>query len=134
MKKVIICGLGAVGLTYAVKIKNLCELKILVDSKRLEKLQREKPIFNGREQDFDYILPNQNFTPDLIIISTKSQNLASVLSNLKNFIKEKTWIISLINGISSEETIQKTYPDANIEKSYFIGTKNPFACEQAKGN
>lgn len=121
MKKIMICGLGAVGLTYAVKIKNLCELKILVDSKRLKKLQREKPIFNGKEQDFDYILPNQDFTPDLIIISTKSQHLESVLPNLKNFIKENTYIISLINGISSEDAIQTFYPDAKIEKSYFIG-------------
>ena len=34
MKKILICGLGAVGLTYAVKFKSSSELKILVDDER----------------------------------------------------------------------------------------------------
>ena len=31
IKNVIICGLGALGLTYANKLKDICNLKILVD-------------------------------------------------------------------------------------------------------
>ena len=37
MKKILICGLGAVGLTYAVKFKNGSELKILVDEERYKR-------------------------------------------------------------------------------------------------
>ena len=47
MRKILICGLGAVGLTYAVKFKATSELKILVDKERLECYNRNKPIFNG---------------------------------------------------------------------------------------
>ena len=36
MENVIICGLGAVGLTYAMKFRDKCTLKILVDNERLE--------------------------------------------------------------------------------------------------
>ena len=122
MKKVIICGLGAVGMTYAVKLRAKCELKILVDAKRLERYTNNKPLFNGEEQTFDYILPSDSsFVADLIIIATKSYGLIQAIGNIKNFTTSDTTIISLLNGISSEELIQKTYPQAKVLKSYFIG-------------
>ena len=37
MRKILIYGLGAVGLTYAVKFKANSELKILVDKERLKR-------------------------------------------------------------------------------------------------
>ncbi len=121
MRKILICGLGAVGLTYAVKFKANSELKILVDKERLERYNRNKPIFNGVVQEFDYILPDETFTPDLIILATKSQGLDDAIKNIKNFVNENTIIISLLNGISSEEKIQEAYPNATVLKSYFIG-------------
>lgn len=121
MRKILICGLGAVGLTYAVKFKANSELKILVDKERLERYNRNKPIFNGVVQEFDYILSDENFASDLIIIATKSQGLDDAIKNIKNFVNENTIIISLLNGISSEEKIQEAYPNATVLKSYFIG-------------
>lgn len=121
MKKVVLIGLGAVGLTYAVKLRNKCDLYILVDENRLKKYTAQKPVFNGTEQDFEYILPDKKFDADLIIITTKSQGLNSAIKSIKNFICENTRIISLINGISSEEKIKQTYPIAKVLSSYFIG-------------
>lgn len=121
MNKVVLIGLGAVGLTYAVKLRGKCDLSILVDEKRLEKYKNTKPVLNGEEQDFNYVLPNEGFDADLIIISTKSGDLDIVLENIKNFVGPKTRIISLINGISSEEKIKQKYPNAKVLKSYFIG-------------
>ena len=122
MRKILICGLGAVGLTYAVKFKNGSELKILVDEERYERYMQNKPVFNGVMQKFDYILPSdKSFQPDLIVIATKSQGLESAIKNIKNFVHKDVIIISLLNGISSEEKIQETYSDAKVLKSYFIG-------------
>ena len=123
MKNVIICGLGAVGLTYAMKFrgKGKCTLKILVDEERLKKYTKNKPVFNGIKQDFEYILPSDKFDADLIIIATKAQGLESAIQNIKNFVSEKTKILSLLNGISSEQEIKKAYPLAKVLKSYFIG-------------
>ena len=124
MKKVIICGLGAVGLTFGTKL-NKCkeiDLKVLVDKVRLEKYAKNRPIFNGEEQAFQYILPEQaKETADLIIIATKFTGLESAISYIKGFVGGNTKIISLINGISSEEIISAVYPDAKVLKSYFIG-------------
>ena len=121
INNVIICGLGALGLTYANKLNSLCKLKILVDEKRLEKFKINPPIFNDIEQSFEYILPNQREKTDLIIICTKSNGLESAIEYIKNFVDENTIIISLINGISSEEKICQSYPKAKVLNSYFIG-------------
>lgn len=121
MKKIIICGLGAVGLTFAAKLDGKCRLKILVDEQRFMKLKKNKPKLNGKEYDFEYILPQDEFEPDLIIISTKLSGLDSAVSSIKNFVKRGTIIISLLNGISSEERIISAYPESKVLKSYFIG-------------
>jgi 2-dehydropantoate 2-reductase len=121
MEKVVLIGLGAVGLTYAVKLLNKCDLFILVDNARIERYSAHKPVFNGAEQVFNYILPTDKFDADLVIITTKSHDLDSAILSIKNFVSKKTKIISLINGISSEDKISETYPFAKVLKSYFIG-------------
>ena len=73
------------------------------------------------EQDFNYILPDDNFNADLIIIATKASGLDSAVKMIKNFVSSKTIILSLLNGISSEEVIRSAYPEAKVLKSYFIG-------------
>lgn len=125
MKNVIICGLGAVGMTYGVKLggksRGKFNLRVLVDEARLERYLKNKPVLNGVEQDFDYILPDDNFDADLIIIATKASGLDSAVKMIKNFVSSKTIILSLLNGISSEEIIRSAYPEAKVLKSYFIG-------------
>ena len=121
INKVILCGLGALGLTYACKLKGCCELKILVDEKRFAKFKASPPVFNNNEQTFDYILPNEKHNADLIIIATKANGLVSAIEYIKNFVDKNTIIISLINGISSEDKIRSAYPNTTVLNSYFIG-------------
>ena len=93
-----------------------------MDEERYKRYKQNKPVFNGFEQMFDYILPSdKSFQPDLIVIATKSQGLESAIENIKNFVHKDVIIISLLNGISSEEKIQEIYPNAKVLKSYFIG-------------
>ena len=51
INKVIICGLGALGLTYSAKLINNCELKILANQERIEKYLKNPPIFNEKIMD-----------------------------------------------------------------------------------
>ena len=107
MKNVLICGLGAVGLTYAVKWKkhpDKCNLKILVDKKRFERYSVQKPVFNGEILEFDYILPDgRDFSADLIIIATKFQGLESAVNNIKNFVN--TGYVDIPENIIKKYTI-----------------------------
>ena len=124
IKNVLICGIGAVGSIYANKINEYGSviLKALVDNERFEKYQNSPKIFNGKELKIDYVLPdNIDFKADLIIIATKYDGLGFVADNIKNFINDDTIILSLLNGINSEEIIASKYGWRHTLLSYFIG-------------
>lgn len=127
IKNILICGLGAIGTICASSIqenKNF-NLKILVDENRYERYSKSPTIFNEKEYLFDYILPTKtNFKADLIIIATKNDGLREAIKNIKNFIHEETIIISLLNGIHSEEEIQKEYKNTNVITSFCIGNSS----------
>lgn len=124
IKNVLLCGIGAVGLTYACKIQDYSPecLKVLVDEERLCRYT-EKPLkMNGEERFFDYMLPSvTGYKADLVIIATKMDGLTAVLENLRNFVGENTIILPLINGISAEEKIAEVYGWERTLYGYFIG-------------
>ncbi len=123
IKNVIIFGLGAIGSIYATQIsknKNT-NLKILADSQRIEKYKKKPIIFNGEEYIFDYITPSINFEADLIIIATKNNGLKDAIEEIEPFVTQNTIIISLLNGIKSEDEIIKKYGKEKVLYSYYIG-------------
>ena len=122
IKKVLLTGLGGVGTVYANLInknKNI-EFKVLVDKARLEKYKKEPRLLNGEPCEFEFITPEDEFKPDLVIISTKSTGLCDAIKNLKNFVDKKTIIMSFINGISSERILQEYFNPEQILYSYII--------------
>lgn len=124
IKKVILCGLGAIGTIYADKLEkfNAENFKVLVDEARLERYKKNPIKFNGRQLNFDYILPSEeNFKADLIILATKFAGLKDAIKNIKNFVKEDTVILSLLNGVTSEDIIADVYGKDKMLYSYFIG-------------
>ena len=124
IKKVLICGVGAIGSIYANKINDYDKesLRVLVDKDRLEKYKKAPKIFNGKVLDLNYVLPeNNDFKPDLIIIATKNDGLPEAIKNIKNFVGEDTIIMSLLNGVLSEEQISEKYGWKHTLLSYFIG-------------
>ena len=124
IKNVLVCGIGAVGSIYADKIEKFTpqNLRVLVDEARLERYKKNPTVFNGRVLDFNYILPNDtSFKADLIIIATKFDGLNDVIKNIKNFVYDDTVILSLLNGVTSEKIIAKTYGRKKLLYSYFIG-------------
>lgn len=124
IKNILICGIGAVGAIYANKINEYpqCNLKVLVDKKRLENYTKNPKTFNGKPLNFDYVLPeNIDYKADLIIIATKFDGLNDAIKNIENFVKEDTIIMSLLNGVTSEEIIAQKYGWKHTLISYFIG-------------
>lgn len=121
--KVLIAGLGAIGSIYAVKLKDFgIDLKVLIDNNRYERYKNNGIIFNGQKYDFDYILPDEgNFWADLVIIAVKAYSLDEIIKNIKKFVNEKTVILSLLNGISSEDILRKEFPQACVLDSYYVG-------------
>ena len=124
IKNILICGLGGVGTVCAA---NLFEnpninLKILIDKSRLEKYRNTITTFNNKNYNFEYVLPEENnFKADLIVIATKNDGLNTAIKNIKNFVNKETIIISLLNGIHSEQEIAKIYGWNNLLYSFYLG-------------
>jgi len=124
IKNVIICGVGAIGSIFAHTISNFDNdnLRILIDKKRFERYSKNPIIYNGEKLDLNYVLPEANdFKADMVIIATKADGLTAACENLKNFVTENTVIISLLNGIESEEIISEYFGREKVLNSYIIG-------------
>lgn len=124
IKNILICGIGAVGSIYADKIQTFAKdnLRVLVDEARMEKYTKNPVVFNGRELHFNYVLPQEtDFKADLIIIATKFSGLLDARNNIENFVKDDTVILSLLNGVTSEEILAEKYGEDKLLLSYFIG-------------
>lgn len=124
IKTVLICGMGAIGSVYANAIYNYNNniLSVLVDKARLKKYQNNPPVFNGKTMDFNYVTPDSTSTKaDLILIATKNNTMSDVLKNIENFVKQDTIILSLLNGLQSEDMLAEKYGSDKILYSYYIG-------------
>ena len=124
IENVLMCGLGAVGMTFACKIFNKRPetLKVLVDNERFERYSSTPREMNGEKYFFDYILPSEkDYKADLVIIATKIDGLDSVVENLKNFVGEDTVILPILNGVTAEKRVAQTFGAEKLLYGYFIG-------------
>lgn len=113
IKTVTIIGQGALGvlfgkqITHALGTKNM---RYLADQERINRYQKNGIICNGEKCEFGYVTPQETGKPaDLVIFAVKGPALSDAIASAKNQIGEKTIILSLMNGISSETEIGKVY-------------------------
>lgn len=124
ISSVYISGLGAVGCTYASKIYEMnpdC-IKVVASKERIERYKKSGVMINGKPYFFNYINPEEHKEPaDLIIIAVKQHQLMQSIEDIRNFVGHKTIIISLLNGIVSEEIIAKEFGEDKILYSMCVG-------------
>ena len=121
IKKVLLIGLGGVGTVYAnILNNNNVDLRVLVDKNRLEKYKKTPRLLNNKVCNFSYLLNTEEFFPDLVIIATKSNGIEDAIQQIKPFVSKKTFVMSFINGISSEEILTKYFDEKQIIHSYII--------------
>ncbi len=122
LKNISIVGLGAVGAIYANRLDTYLgknQVSIIVDQSRKTRYQNEGVFLNGDKRDFTYLSPDDiTKASDLIIIATKNNQLEEVLPLIKNCVGDKTTIISLLNGIDSEQVLEKYFPQTHILYSF----------------
>ena len=118
MKKietVAIVGMGALGLLYGdhiVKTVGQDAVSFVMDKERVEKYQNADFTINGNSAKFQVVATEDATPVDLLIVAVKYTGLKTSLDVMKNCIDENTTIISVLNGISSEEIIGAQGMDA----------------------
>jgi 2-dehydropantoate 2-reductase len=113
IKKVTLIGLGAMGAFFAPKLETYLgkdNFRVLADGKRRERLLREGVTLNGVTHHFTVISPEEVGDPaDLIIIAVKDTGLTQAILDIRNQVGEDTQILSVMNGIDSEEKVAAVY-------------------------
>lgn len=100
-------GLGALGILFGRKMPGV---QVIAQPDRIARYRTEPVVCNGEECRFDYITPAEGKPVDLLLVAVKATALDAALPDLGNFIGENTVILSVLNGIQSEERIEQMYP------------------------
>jgi 2-dehydropantoate 2-reductase len=128
IRTVAIVGAGALGAMYGNHMiqnssNNHLSITFIADPGRIERYKREGLIINEQRINFDFIDPDSSKQPfDLIIFATKYTTLKEAISFAAPFVGEETIIMSLLNGISSEEDLYEAYHSNHILYSFVHGT------------
>jgi 2-dehydropantoate 2-reductase len=107
-----IIGAGAMGAAYASMLytmDNNC-VSFIAGGERFERLTKEGLIVNGKHYPIPVVTPEDSRPPaDLLIVAVKHHHIDKAIRDIKNMVGEKTVIMSVMNGIESEEQIGKVY-------------------------
>ncbi|WP_156291598.1 ketopantoate reductase family protein [Oceanobacillus salinisoli] len=124
IQTVSLIGLGAIGASYGCKIQELLgnNFQVIVNEERMRRYKRDGFQINGSKQQFNYTTPETETEPaDLVIIATKNAELQQAIEDARYHIGPDTIILSLLNGISSEEDIYKATGNEHILYSMCVG-------------
>lgn len=115
---VAILGRGALGVMYADFLSQKLQqgdVYFLANEARCRRYRTEKLFVNNKPKDFIFRSPQElDSAPDLLIVSLKGPALRAALEEVKSAIGPNTIIISVMNGISSEEIISEVLATHNI--------------------
>ena len=108
-------GLGALGVLFGQRLlENGADVRIIADLARAEKYRKQGVTCNGAPVDFRYVTPEEAESVDLMIFATKEGGLQNAMETASGFIGENTLILSVLNGVSSEETIAARFGEKNV--------------------
>ncbi len=107
-----IIGMGALGLLYAdriVKARGKEGTVFVLDEERMERYKGRTFSINGQKKDFLMKSVMEMSPVDLIIVAVKYTGLPAAVEMMKKCVGKHTIILSVMNGIDSEEIIAKAY-------------------------
>jgi 2-dehydropantoate 2-reductase len=144
--KIGIIGAGSLGILYGQKLTNAYgkeNVLFIADEDRCQKYKSMKFVCNGELCDFKFVsttrenesikdvksdlhneandLARTDTGLDLLIFAVKSTALETAIEEVKPFVKENTIIISLLNGITSEEQIEAVFGKKHMLYSVALG-------------
>jgi 2-dehydropantoate 2-reductase len=112
IERTLIWGAGAMGALYAEKLHEYGSnaVSLLAEGECFEKLVKNGLTVNGRNFHPDVVRPEEIAEPfDLVIVALKHHHLIADLWQLKKAVGGSTLIMSVMNGVDSEEILGDAY-------------------------
>lgn len=117
IKKISLIGLGAMGSFFAPRLEKAYGegFRIIADGERKKRLETEGVTINGVNYRFPVITPQtEGDKADLILIGVKGYALEQAIQDIRNQVGEHTLILSLLNGVDSEEKLEAVYGEEHV--------------------
>lgn len=114
IKTVSLIGMGALGILFGRPLAEYLPegaFRVIASEDRIARYAAGPILCNGQQCRFDFITPDAALPPaDLVLVAVKSTALSSAIRDMAGQVGPDTVIISLLNGISSEEELEKVWP------------------------
>ncbi len=110
--RIAVVGGGAMGSVYAAKFFEMDKgcISLVAKGERYERLKAKGLIVNDKHYSMPVIGVQEKTPPsDLIIVAVKHHHLPEAIQDMKKRIGDHTVILSVMNGIESEEQIGSVY-------------------------
>ena len=119
IRKVAVLGAGAVGsyVIWGLSARRDIELGVVADGPRGERLAKEGCAINGKVYRPAVWTPGQAHDADLLIVCLKYGALPGAMDSIRKAMGEHTVVMSLMNGVDSEERIAAEVGDAHVIRS-----------------
>lgn len=119
--EVVLVGLGAVGAGYAAPLVQAgVNLQVLLDPARRQRYLDQPTVVNGERLQLN--LPREaDRQADLAIVTVKRAGLAAAIEQVRGWVGEGTVVLSLLNGIDSEEVLAEAFPEATVLLGMCVG-------------
>lgn len=119
--RVVLVGLGAIGAGYASRLTDAgLDLRVLVDPVRAQRYAGRPTVVNGTPYDFR-LSAGDDGAADLAIIAVKRAALPEAVELLRPCVTANTVVLSLLNGIDSEEVLAAAFPGATVLLAVSVG-------------
>jgi 2-dehydropantoate 2-reductase len=124
IERIGIIGAGAIGGVIGSLLYSMDKecVAFIADGERRDRLVRGGLIVNGRLFRIPVVPANRTSgTFDLVIVAVKNHHLSVAIEQLRGVVSEETLILSLMNGIDSEERIGAVFGMEKVVYSIIAG-------------
>lgn len=124
IKNVAILGAGAMGAHYAARFFESpgFSTTLIAGGERADRLQRDGLVVNGRHYAIPVSRPDEDAAPaDLILVALKHHHLSGAVDDLRGFVGPNTLLLSVMNGLDSEETLSAAYGADKVLLAMSVG-------------
>ncbi len=124
IKDIAIVGMGALGLLFGGHFATALgrqAVRFVMDEERYQRHRQDVYTINGRVRDF-ILQPAPEAGPaDLVMVATKFTELEAALEEMAPLVGPGTVLISVLNGISSEERLVERYGEEKVVPCVALG-------------
>jgi len=112
-------GLGGVGAFVAARLRDRLGpgFVVVAGGERRARLERGV-VVNGVRERFQLRAPEEGTPADLVIFATKNMQLGQAMADAGRFVGEGTILLSLLNGIDSEDALAAAFPNAHVLRAF----------------